>query len=154
MKRFISFVTMCLCLLGAGSAFGYDAELAQRLEKFYQPFEGKGAAKHLQFILARAFVAAIKAGEKLLILDVRTKAETGIFGITLPESMAVEMSQVFKPETLDTIPTDRKVVVVCKAGYRATAIAMGLREIGFDNVYVLKKGFDALAKYMTVKNVY
>ncbi len=154
MKKFIPFVTMCLCLSGAGSAFGYDAELAQRLEKFYQPFEGKQTAKQMQLILAPKFVEAIKAGEKLFILDVRTKGETDIYGITLPESMAVEMSQVFKPETLDTIPTDRKVVVVCKAGYRATAIAMGLREIGFDNVHVLKKGFDALAKYMTVKNVY
>lgn len=154
MKKLITFLTICLCLIAAGSAHGYDTELAQRLEQFYQPFDGKQAGKHLQNILAPDFVKAIKAGEQLFVLDVRTKGETGIYGITFPESMAVEMSQVFKPETLDKIPTDRKVVVVCKSGYRATAIAMGLREIGFDNTYVLKKGFVELAKYLTVKNAY
>ena len=154
MKKFISFITICLCLLAAGPAFGYDTELAQRLEQFYQPFAGKGTAKQLQNILVPKFVEAVKAGENLFVLDVRVKGETGIYGITLPQSIAVEMSQVFNPETLEKIPTNRKVIVVCKSGYRATAISMGLRQIGFDNVYVLKKGLVELAKYMTVKNVY
>ena len=152
MKRIVLLISACL--VAAGSAFGFDAEKAKSLEQFYQPFEGKGTAKQLQNIKAPDFVKAIKAGEKLFVLDVRTWAESGTYGVTLPESMAVEMSEVFTPETLDKIPTDRKVVVVCKSGYRATAMAMGLRQIGFDNVYVLKKGLVELAKYMTVKNVY
>lgn len=152
MKKIIFFIITCF--LVAGSAFGYNAEKAKNLEQFYQPFDGKGTAKQLQNIKAPDFVKAIKAGEDLFVLDVRAKAESGIYGITLPESMAVEMSQVFTPETLGKIPADRKVVVVCKSGYRATAIAMGLRQIGFENVYVLKKGLVELAKYMTVKNVF
>lgn len=154
MKKLVSSITICLCLLVTGPAYGYDTELARRLEQFYEPFEGKGTAKQLHNILVPKFVEAVKAGENLFVLDVRAKGETDIYGITLPQSMAVEMSQVFNPETLEKIPTDRKVVVVCKSGYRATAIAMGLRQTGFDNVYVLKKGLVELAKYMTVKNVY
>ena len=152
MKRIV--LLIITCLLVAGPAFGYDAEKAASLEQFYQPFEGKATAKQLHNIKAPDFVKAIKAGEKLFVLDVRTGGETGIYGVTLPESVAVEMSQVFAPDNLDKIPTDRKVVVVCKSGYRATAIAMGLRQIGFNNVYVLKLGLAELAKYMTAKNVY
>jgi len=154
MKKLFSFFTICVCLLVAVPAFTYDAELAQRLEEFYQPFEGKGTAKQLHTVPAPQLLEAIRAGEKLFALDVRTKGERGIYGIALPDSLAVEMSQVFTAETLKQVPTDRKVIVVCKSGSRATAIAMGLRQIGFDNVYVLKKGLVELVKHATIKNVY
>ena len=84
MNKFVSFIVFCVCLLATGSAFGYDTELAQRLEQFYQPFEGKGTAKQLHNILVPQFVEAVKANENLFVLDVRVKGETGIYGITLP----------------------------------------------------------------------
>ena len=72
----------------------------------------------------------------------------------ISNSMTVPMNEVFKKENLKKIPTKLKVVVVCKAGGRATAIATGLRNIGFNNVYVLKNGFSELAKYVSPKTAY
>ena len=97
------------------------------------------------------FVKAVKAEKKPFVLDVRTEQESTIYGITLADSMSAPMKQVFTKKTLDQLPTDRKIVVACKGGHRATAIAMGLRQIGFKDVFILKGGLAALAKYLTPK---
>lgn len=89
--------------------------------------------------------------KKPFVLDVRTEQESAIYGITLADSVSVPMKEVFTKETLDQLPTDRKIVVVCKGGHRATAVAMGLRQIGFKDVFILKGGFTAFAKYLTPK---
>jgi len=97
------------------------------------------------------FVKAVKADTKPFVLDVRTEQEAAIYGITLADSVSMPMKRVFTKDTLDQIPTDRKIVVVCKGGHRATAIAMGLRQIGFKDVFILKGGFAALAKFLAPK---
>lgn len=152
MKKIIMFVTVAL--FASGPAFGYDANLAQQLDKFYQPFHGSSCAKELQMIKPEAFVKDLRGGKKVFVLDVRTKAEADIVGVTVPGTVRVPLAQVFTPETLSKIPTDGKVVVTCKAGHRATAVAMGLRQIGFENVYILKGGLDALTKYIGPKSVH
>ena len=141
-------------ILSSSAVFAYDADLARRFEQFYSPFDGKTCAKALQQIPAPDFIKAIKAGEKLFVLDVRTLGETGLYGITLKDSLAVPMGKVFTKETLDQIPTDGKVVVICKGGHRAMAVAMGLRQIGFKNTFVLKGGFAALSKTLSPKTAY
>jgi len=57
----------------------------------------------------------------------------------------------FTEANLSRIPTDRTVVVVCMSGTRATAAGTALRHIGFENVFVLKGGFKALAGYLDPK---
>ena len=138
-----------LGLLFAIPTFAYDSALAERFAQFYQPFAGKACAKSLQMIKPEDFVKAVKAEDKPLVLDVRTEQESAIYGITLADSMAMPMRNVFTRETLDQLPTDRKIIVLCKSGHRATAVAMGLRQIGFENVYILKGGLAALAAYLT-----
>jgi rhodanese-related sulfurtransferase len=64
------------------------------------------------------------------------------------------MDQVFKPESLAQIPTDRPVVVTCKSGVRCTAIAFALRNIGFENVYSMKGGLIDLMKYLSPKTAF
>jgi len=59
MKKSVSIFSAILCLFIAGAALGYDFELAQRLESFYRPFEGKETAKQLHHILAPELVEAI-----------------------------------------------------------------------------------------------
>jgi rhodanese-related sulfurtransferase len=100
------------------------------------------------------FVAALKAGEPLFVVDVRTPGETGIYGFRAPAGMVAPLPTLFAPETLDRLPTDRKIVVVCKGGHRAMAAAVGLRQIGFDDVYVLKGGLKALAAHLSPKTAY
>ena len=74
--------------------------------------------------------------------------------MTAPGTLKIPMAQVFKPENLARIPTDGKVVVVCKAGHRAYVVAFALRHIGFENVYILQGGAISLAKYLSPKNAY
>jgi rhodanese-related sulfurtransferase len=100
------------------------------------------------------FVEAIKKNEDLLVLDVRTPGECDVIRLAVPDTLAIPMDQVFTPENLDRLPTDRKIVVVCKAGHRAMAVATGLRHIGFENTYVLKLGLNDLAKYVSPKTAY
>ena len=149
MKKVLLFGLMAF--LAAGSAFGYDAGLAQRLGEFYQPFQGASCAKQLQMIKPDAFIKELRAGKRMALIDVRTSGEAGIVGVTLPGTVRVPMARVFTPETLAAIPADGKVVVVCKSGHRATAVAMGLRQIGFKNVFVLKGGLKALTAYVDPK---
>jgi len=99
----------------------------------FKPFSEKATSKSLHMIKTADFVKAVRSG-KLFVLDVRTPAETGIYGVTIPGSVVIPMGQVFKAENLTRIPSDKKVVIVCKAGHRAMAISTALRHIGFDNV--------------------
>lgn len=150
-KLFILFVTG---LLLAGGAYGYDGELAKGYEQLFAPAAGKAAPKALHLMKTEDFVQAIKNKEDMLVLDVRTPNECDMLQLAVPNTLAIPMDQVFKPENLDRLPTDRKIVVVCKAGHRAMAVATGLRHIGFENTYVLKLGINDLAKYVSPKTAY
>jgi rhodanese-related sulfurtransferase len=64
------------------------------------------------------------------------------------------VNELFKSDNLDKIPTDKPVVIVCKSGARATAVGTALRHIGFDNVYILKGGFQGLSSHFGAKQAY
>ena len=151
MKKLILIMTMALF---SSTAWGVDKGLAYSYGQYFLPFDGKGTSKALQFIKVPDFVKAIKSGEKLFVLDIRTPAETRIVAMGVSEKLVVPMNQVFRPDVLSRIPNDRKVVVVCKAGARAMAIATALRHTGYKNIYVLKGGIAELAKYVVPKTVY
>lgn len=99
-------------------------------------------------------IEAIKKQEGVVLLDVRTKQEQSIIGLTYKTSLNLPMNEVFKPENLAKIPTDKKVIVTCQSGVRCTVIAMSLREIGFENVYAMKKGLAALMEYLSPKTAF
>ncbi|NBC47405.1 MAG: hypothetical protein GVY22_05315 [Gammaproteobacteria bacterium] len=99
-------------------------------------------------------VEAIKNDEDLIFLDVRTRREQSVVGLTYPNSLSIPMNEVFKPENLARIPTDKRVVVTCQAGVRCTVIATTLRNIGFDNVFATKGGLAALIKYLGAKTAF
>jgi rhodanese-related sulfurtransferase len=105
----------------------------------------------LHLIPPDAFLNKVKANEPLVALDIRTPAETGIYGLTLPGSLAIPVSELFTETSLARIPTDKTVVVMCLSGTRAAAAGTALRHIGFDNVYILKGGFKALTGYLDPK---
>ena len=151
MKKLMLILAMMLI---SSTTWSFDQALAGSYAKYFQPFDGKATSRELHFIKAPDFVNAIKNGEKIFVLDIRTPAETAIVAMGVNDKLAIPMNQVFSPETFAKLPTDRKIVVVCKAGIRAMAIATALRHTGFDNVYVLKGGIAGLAKYVVPKTVY
>ena len=132
--------------LGMGSvAWSYDIEIAKSYEELFTSCCGAGIGKTLHFVKPDALVKDIKAGKEIVTIDVRTPEESGLFTITLPNSLAIPVNQLFKPENLARLPQDKPVMIVCKSGARATAVGTALRHIGFDNVFILKGGIQALS---------
>ncbi|MBW3139569.1 rhodanese-like domain-containing protein [Ferrimonas balearica] len=146
----ISLIMLLGCSL-SGVAMAYDSALAQSYQKQFANVEGAAAGKNLGLMSPAAFVDATKAGKEMVALDIRTEAEMALFGLTLPHSLNIPANELFLPENLAKLPTDKPVVVFCKSGARATALGTALRHAGFDNVKILKGGFKGLAAYLGPK---
>jgi rhodanese-related sulfurtransferase len=146
----IIFGVLALSLL-ATTGWAYDAQLAASYAQLFAPVTGAKAGKELHLMPVETFVDGVKSGKQYVTLDVRTPAELGIFGGTLPNNLAIPLDQLFQPANLDRIPTDKPVVVVCQSGTRASAVGTALRHVGFDNVHILMGGFKALANYVDAK---
>ena len=140
-------VTGILSIFLSSVAWSYDADMAKSYAKLFSPVVGKKTGKALHFITPEAFAREITEGKKLVTIDVRTPAETGVFALSLPNSLVIPINQLFQPKNLDRIPTDKPVIIICKSGTRAAAVGTSLRHIGFKNVYMLKGGFQALSSY-------
>jgi rhodanese-related sulfurtransferase len=129
-------------------AKSYTELLAKSYAELFAPVQGAGAGKALHLIKPDAFLDKVKAKEPLVVLDVRTPAETDVYGVTLPGALMIPINELFTPANLARIPTDKTVVVLCLSGARATAAGTALRHIGFENVYILKGGYKALVAYL------
>ena len=151
LTRLLTITLLAVAVTIAGPAWSYDAAMAQSYAKLFAPVKGAGAGKAMHLIKPDGFLNKVKAKEPLVVLDVRTTAETGVYSATLPGTMVISMDELFTEANLARIPTDKTVVVLCKSGARATAAGTALRHIGFENVYVLKGGFKALTGYMGPK---
>jgi rhodanese-related sulfurtransferase len=152
MKRTYALVAGILAgLLSVPAAWAYDADLAAGFARMFEPVHGMKAGKELHLIKPDQVVERLKKGEAIVALDVRTPAEFGLFAMTTPDALTIPLNELFQPENLERIPTDKLVLVVCKSGARATAAGTALRFIGFDNVYVLKGGLKALEVYVDPK---
>lgn len=150
MKRIAMFILLVAISMGS-LAGAYDAKLAKSYEKLFSQVKGAGAGKALHLISPAAFVDGVQKGKKFVALDVRTVGETGIFGMTLPGSIVIPANQVFTKANLAKLPTNKTIVVICKAGARSVAIATALRHIGFDKVYILKGGMMGLSGFLGPK---
>ena len=149
-KVFTTFLAVAALSL-ASPAWAYDAALAQSYADMFASAKGAKIGKHMNFMKPDKFVNAVKAKAPLVVIDVRTPAEINIVSATLPGTLAIPINELFKPESLAAIPTDKKVVILCKSGARATAAGTALRHIGFKNVYVLKGGLKGLIGYLGPK---
>lgn len=153
MKQFLLY-TLVLSAFLSRPALPYDAELAESYAAFFADVHGAGAGRALHFLSPESLVGDLKQGKPYVALDIRTPAETALFKLSLPDSLAIPADQIFAPENLERIPTDRPVVVICKSGARATAVGTALRHVGFDNVFILRGGFQELARYYGPRQAY
>jgi len=76
---------------------------------------------------------------ELAILDIRTEPEF-VIG-TLPGAINIPVGEL--PARIKELPTDKKIVVVCKVGKRAYLTLPLLKMHGFDNVAILDGGIAA-----------
>ena len=144
-KRGIMAAAIGVCMSVASAAWSYDAEMAASYAKLFAPAEGVKVGKELHFINPDGFIKNLQAGKEYVAVDVRTAGEAAMLGMTMPGSMAIPLNELFTEENLKRIPADKMVVIICKSGARATVAGTALRHIGFDNVYILKGGLQALS---------
>ena len=149
--RLLTISLLAVVVTIAGPAWSYDSAMAESYATLFAPVKGAGAGKALHLIPPDVFLNKVKTKEPMVAIDIRTPAETGIYGMTLPGSLVIPVSELFTRANLAQIPTDKTVVIVCLHGTRATAAGTALRHIGFENVYILKGGFKALTGYMGPK---
>lgn len=150
-KHRIETLLLLLATIFAAPAWSYDKALAESYAKLFAPVQGAAAGKALHLMAPDAFVEKVKTQAPLAVLDIRTPAEAAIYSITLPDAQVIPLDVLFTEASLERIPTDKPVVLVCASGTRAAAAGTALRHIGFDNVYVLKGGFKALTAYLGAK---
>jgi len=143
MKRGLLVAGALLGFVAVG--FSYDAELAKRLNAMFSQMTPEVLKQRPCQIDANQFFEMIKKKEDFVILDVRTPQEQSITGITWKNTLNIPMHEVFKPENLNKLPKDKKIVVMCHSGDRAAAVVTGLRAIGFNNAYQFRGGIKELA---------
>jgi len=143
MKRGLLVASALLGFVAVG--FSYDAELAKRFNTMFSQMTPEVLKQRPCQIDANQLFEMIKKKEDFVILDVRTPQEQSIVGITWKNTLNIPMHEVFKPENLNRLPKDKKIVVVCHSGDRAAAVVTGLRAIGFNNAYQFKGGIKELA---------
>jgi rhodanese-related sulfurtransferase len=143
-------------LLGAlalsSQLLAFDAAKATQLHHFYSKMNQKACADSKLFIKAEEVMGMIREGKPYLLLDVRTQGEASVLGLTDAHSALIPIERLFTPEALKTLPTDRPIIAICHSGTRGTMAAIGLKQLGFKNVHVLKGGMIALADADTPKN--
>ena len=146
-----------VCVLGlmiSPVCASYDEAKAQQYQELFAPFADANVPKALARIPPDKLMESIKAGEDLVLIDVRTVAENLLVGMTYKNAMLIPMNEIFKAENLARIPTDKKVVIVCHKGLRSELIAIALRDAGFKNVFSLKGGMLALITYVDPKTAH
>lgn len=153
MKRWmIQFaVVIVAALLLAAPAAGYDRTLADNYAQVFAPVKGPKAGQQLHLVKPDQFVKEVRQGKSYVMIDIRTPGETRFMTVNLPDHLVIPLAELFRHEQLAKLPTDKPIIVVCKSGTRATAAATALRQIGFENTYVLKGGLKGLITYMGPK---
>lgn len=149
MKK-VLYSTLTLALLSV-NAMAYDAAKAENLNAFYAHMTQKACADSKLFVKAEETMKMIR-DNNVTLLDVRTDGEASVLALSGKNSIHIPIANLFKKENLDSLPTDKPMVVICHSGTRATLAAIGLKRIGFKKIHVLKGGMVALAKANNPKN--
>jgi rhodanese-related sulfurtransferase len=149
MKKIV-YSTLTFALLSVNS-MAYDSTKAEELSKFYSHMTQKTCADSKFFVKALDTMKMIREN-KVTLLDVRTDGEAGVIALSGKNAIHIPISELFKKENLDKLPSDKPIVVVCHSGIRATLAAIGLKRVGFKKIHVLKGGMISLATADNPKN--
>jgi rhodanese-related sulfurtransferase len=91
-------------------------------------------------ITSEELMQKIMANEDLFLLDVRESEE--LLESKIEGVVNIPLAQIFEPNGMDEIPTDKQVVVICGSGNRATIATYALAQNGID-FQVLEGGMNA-----------
>ena len=130
-KILLSTLTFALLTV---SAHAYDDTKAKELNTFYSHMTQKACADSKLFIKAKEVMKLLKEKKDITLLDVRTDGEASVIALSGDNALHMPISELFKKENLDKLPTDKPIMLVCHSGTRATLAAIGLKRIGFKKV--------------------
>jgi rhodanese-related sulfurtransferase len=151
-RKYLKLGTVLLAsLLICAPTVAYDREEADDYAKMFAPVQGPKAGKHLHIIKPQQFVDQVRAGKDYVTVDIRTAGESRFFTGNLPGHLVIPLNELFQQEQLAKLPEDRPIVVLCKSGTQAAAVATALRDIGFEQTYILQGGFKGLIAYLGAK---
>ena len=150
MKKIISSTIFVAAL--AVNSMAYDSAKAEGFDKFFSNFTQKACADSKLFIESEEVMRMLRDKAKFTLLDIRTIGEAGIVAVTAENGIHIPLKNLFEKENLDKLAVDTPLVVVCHSDTRATIAVVGLKQLGFKKVQVLKGGIVALADADTPKN--
>ena len=150
MKKLISISLLSVSFAFTASA--YDVQKADSLNNFYSHMTQKVCANSTLFISADDAMKMIREKKEFSFLDVRTESENSLISLSSSNAIYIPLKELFAKESLQKLPTDKPVLIVCHSGVRATMAAMGLQQIGFKNVHVIKNGLIGLTTANNPKN--
>ena len=100
-----------------------------------------GSFRESDAISVRELAEMRSAGREHTVLDVREAKELDI--CELDGALHIPMANV--PARIDSLPTNRPLVVICHHGARSQRVVDFLRNAGFDNAVNLDGGIEAWA---------
>jgi len=96
---------------------------------------------HSQIVIdSKELMQRITANKELYLLDVREPSE--LLDSKIDGSINIPLAEIFQPNGMDEIPTDKPVIVICGSGNRATIATYALAQEGID-FQVLEGGMKA-----------
>lgn len=72
----------------------------------------------------------LDVGASLYLIDVREDAEFA--GGSIPGAVHIPVGSVFAALSNGSLPTDKKIITICRSGARAELVARELRNRGYD----------------------
>ncbi|HHH72450.1 MAG TPA: rhodanese-like domain-containing protein [Sulfuricurvum sp.] len=134
------------------SLYAYDAAKAAQFDTFYSHLTQKACANSKLFISAEETMKMVREGKPVTLLDVRTDGEASVLGLNGSNALHIPLEHLFEKASLEKLPGDRPVLILCHSGTRATMAAVSLKMAGIKNVQVVKGGMVALATADNPKN--
>jgi len=136
----------------AASVFAYDGAKAAEFDAYYSHMTQKACADSTLFVSAEDVMKLLREGKPVMLLDIRTDGEAGVVALSSPAALHIPLERLFAKASLDRLPSDRPIMIVCHSGSRATMAAVSLKMIGIKNVQVIRGGIVALANADSPKN--
>jgi hydroxyacylglutathione hydrolase len=139
----LDYITSSLSRIGYDNIDGYLVEGIGSWFNSGYPVESSG------LFSASRLKERLDSGEKMVLLDVRSKEE-------LEEKRMKDVMSIYighLEERVKEVPKGNPVVTICEAGNRASLAASILLKNGYDNVYNLLGGMSSWSesKYPTIK---
>ena len=148
LSKYLLVAGLASCL--AVPALAYDTDVAQRVQNLVtgqmdQHFFVTRPCK----VDAAKVLAMLRENEDVVLLDIRTPEERSVVSLSHPKAVSIPMNALFKPENLDRLPENGKIIVLCHSGNRAAGTTALLKAVGFKDVSYVNGGMISLITNLT-----